>query len=178
MKTPRILFIILSALCLALTPAERKLALDAKNHLTEVAKERDAAKSELAQAWQSSKDGWDSANVTNQKAIKAEGEVKKEHEQLEKAVAQNSKMRKVYDACTRWWGIGAILFGISSLFKHIFILTIVLVAVGLVLSIVAPAILPIIFKALGIAGRFFGMIAGLIVKGISALLGSFKKKQE
>ncbi len=88
-------------------------------------------------------------------------------------------MKKVYDACTRWWGIGAILFGINSLFKHILILLavcVVLVIIGLIVSIWVPPLLPFVFNILKAIGSVIGMILGLIGRGISALIGLFQKK--
>ena len=150
----RILFVILAASCLALTPTERKLALHAKTELGQVEKERDAAKSELVQAQQTISDPQTSASAANQKAITAESQAKAEHDQLVKAVSQNAAMKKIVDQDKKWFGLGRIFYGLVDLAKHLLILVVILVVVGVLLTIFVPAARPI----LSMIGSFFSMI--------------------
>jgi hypothetical protein len=138
----------------ALTPRQRVLASQARQDVINAIAGQNKARSEADQAKTEATASFNSAQVAEQKAITAEAQVKTEHDNLVKAVAQNASMRKTVDECNRWFGAGAIWYGIKRLMVHLFIAIAVLVVIGILLAIFLPAAKPII----GLIVSFFTSI--------------------
>jgi hypothetical protein len=163
------LLILLAIACLALTPAERNIVTDAKKHL-------DAAKAENIQAWDSAQSAWNTAAEADAHAKQTDAEAATVRQQIEVAhkneqalATSNAKMKPVYEQCTKWWGIGAILYGFGQLAKHLLILLAVLVVLA-----VAVLVLSFFFPAMGPFIRMVGTFFGAVFNRITSI---FKKKK-
>lgn len=99
-----------------------------------------------------------------------ESKVKDQNIKLNKLSDKNAKMQKVYDQVNKYWGIGGILYGFGQLFKHLLILTAVIIVVALLLFAASVA-LKGFFPWLAPVGAFFNMIG----RGIASL---FKPKNK
>ncbi len=146
------LFILLGAYSsTALTPAERKVVQHARTELTTAQKDYSDAKTSLAAADQRAADAEAHAATTDQAA----GVLQKQTDAIYKEAltlkAMNAKMQSVYDSCTKWFGAGAIVFGVKDLLKH------------LMWFALGAGVLVIALYALSFAFPIFGIILAVVV---------------
>ena len=158
----------LSPSAMALTAQERKIIQAAQSQIEIAIQDYAATKTALTNAQQQAADADSHAAITDQAA----GVLKKQVDDAyarEKALAiENAKMKPVYDECTKWFGLGAFVYGFKELIKHLLILAGVVIVLGvvvLVLVIIFPWLIPI----------FVGII-GAINSAIQAILAMFKRK--
>lgn len=137
-----------------LTPVERKTVLHAREQLHLSINQFNAANESALAA--------DNALVTaNLRLAQLDKDIGAAHEREIALAKLNAKMKPVYDTCTSRWGLGAIGFGLSMLFKHILILLTVVALLGValyVLSFFFPVI-GVVMKAIAV---FFHMIANRV----------------
>jgi hypothetical protein len=143
----------LSPSAFALTPQERKIIEAAQAQIEIAMQDYAATKTALTTAQQAAIDADAHAAQTDQAA----GVLKKQVDDAyarEKALASdNAKMKPVYDEVRKYWGLGAIFYGIKELVKH---LLITIIVVGVLL--VGVAILSFFFPVVGVV---FGFVVGV-----------------
>ncbi len=172
----KFIFVTLALFCLALTPVEKRIVQHAKDQLSQAQQESVILKDELSQAQGEAALSALSAQSAESKAKTAQDQAVAEHAQLVKAVDQNAKMKKVYDACTKWWGLGAILYGIGSLLKHVLIGIAFIVVVMILLMIFVPAAAPILRAIGSVFGSIFSIIGSIFARFLAWIAGLFAKK--
>jgi hypothetical protein len=160
------LILTFTGLTLGLTPNERKAVQLAQQELRQGQADYAAAKAALAAADQRAADAQVHAATTDQKL----GEAQKQFDTVNK---DNVRMKPVYDQCTSKWGIGAIIFGVKDLAKHL-----MWVAIGGVALIIALYALSFAFPIFGVilaaVVRFFTMIFHGINAALRALEAHLK----
>jgi hypothetical protein len=156
------------ALSFGLTPKEREIVLHAKGQLEAAQKEQQHSKDLADWAMQSNQEAWDFAAATKAAADKTGIEIDIAHQHEKDQAAYIGKMEPVYKAVTRWWDLGAFVWGVKQLLKHLLILAFVGAALAAVVYGLS-FLFPIIGLGLGIA-------RGLIVKVIRVIVNRFKRK--
>jgi len=119
--------------------------LHAKAQLEDALKEQQHSKDLAAWAMQSNQEAWDFAASTKAAADLTGKEINTAHQHEKEQAAYIGKMEPVYKAVTRWFSLGAFVWGTQQLFKHLLILA--LFGTGLMLAFwgltfVFPFLLP------------------------------------
>ena len=106
------------------------------------------ADTELANAWKYGED-------EKQQILTLSGQIDTAHENERVAVAAVEKWKPIIDQVNSYWGLGAFAYGFKLLANHLLILTLVLGAVGVVVFLLFPALLPVAL------GFFRGLSSGV-----------------
>ena len=131
--------------CFGLTPAERKIVEHARTSLLQAQAEGKKQADMAAWADQEQKTAWDFAATQKTQIDQLQKDIKTSHDNEQTMANAVQKMKKVYDAVTRWWSLGAFVWGVQQLIKHLLILAIfgtVLMLVFWGLTFVFPFLLP------------------------------------
>jgi hypothetical protein len=163
-------FLILFAsfsLSFGLTPKEREIVLHAKNQLEAAVAEQQHSKDLAAWAMQSNQEAWDYAGQTKAAADLTGQEIKTAHQHEKEQASYITKLEPVYKAVTRWFSLGAFVWGTQQLLKHLVILA--LFGIGLMLAFwgltfVFPFLLPVFRIVTGLLTRFLKSIENRIEK--------------
>ena len=130
------------------------------------------AKQENIDAWQSNKEAYDRvfeaeqhAAITDQRANTAETELRQYAKTCQAIEAERNKMKPVYDQCTKWFGLGAFVFGFKMLLRNLLVLAVV------------GAVLAAAIWGLSFASPFFGLAWAWIKKILSKLLSFLKPRR-
>lgn len=163
----RLFLIALACACLALTPAERKIVEHAKAQLEGAQTELKQAQDYAQWADKSQADAWTFAGQTDAAAKKTGQEIETAHKHEQDQAAYIAKIEPVYKAVTRWWGLGAFVWGIEELLKHLLILA--LFGTGLMLAFwgltfVFPFLLPAFHLVVAFFHRILASIESRITK--------------
>ncbi len=167
-KLALILFLAVASQAAALTTNERQLVRTARQEIAAgIAKfgEMDAklqvaglqateAAQRALEAEQNAQAAQDSASETGRRIETLSSDIDKAQKRADALATENAKMKPVYDRVHKWFGLGAIFFGLGLLAKNVFIL----VAVGGVALLVASFFLPVIGV---VVGRLWRSILGL-----------------
>ncbi len=157
----------------ALTPQERKVLTQARTEIRAGKAQYDQSRLDLAAAQKETADALNHIQVTEgANATLAQG-IKREHTENVANAAAAAKYKPVYDACTRWFGAGAIVFGVKDLLKHM--LWFALGAGVLVIALYALSFaFPIFGVFLAVFARVFKGIFGAIATAFRALEAHLK----
>jgi hypothetical protein len=115
-----------------LTPKEREIVLHAKAQLESAQAEQKHSRDLAAWATQSNQQAWDFANATKAAADQTGKEINTAHQHEKEQASYIAQIEPVYKAVTRWWDIGAFVWGAKQLIKHLLILA--LFGTGLMLA--------------------------------------------
>lgn len=143
----------LSPSAMALTAQERKIIEAAQAQIEIAMQDYAATKTALTNAQQAAADAEGHAAQTDQAAGVLKKQVDDAYAREKALAADNAKMKPVYDEVRKYWGLGAIMYGIKELVKHLFI-TIIVVAVLLVGIIVLSFFFPVV-------GVVFSLVIGV-----------------
>lgn len=152
----------------ALTAQERKIIQAAQAQIEQAMQNYTATKSALTDAQQQAADADAHAAKTDQAAGVLKKQVDDAYNQEKTLATENAKMKPVYYECTKWWSLGAFVYGAKEVVKHTLILALVggVLVIGLlVLSFFFPLLVPIL------TGIF-----GAIESAIRSFFAIFKKK--
>ena len=141
----------------ALTPKEREIVLHAKAQLEAAQAEQKHSKDLADWAMQSNQEAWDFAASTKAAADQTGREIDIAHQHEKDQAAYIGTMEPVYKAVTRWFSLGAFVWGAQQLVKHLLILA--LFATGLLLALWALTfVFPFLMPIFQIVINFFTMI--------------------
>lgn len=161
----KVLILCLALSCLALTPYERKVIQGVKGKIHAAQIQLDESTQHSQWADQELQNAWTWGETLDKELATVKQDIQISHDNEVKAVAENQKMKPVYDKVHKYWGIGGIIFGFQRLAKHLFIVSIVLVVVGIVLVVLFPTVILPFFKMIAsFFGWVFRRIAGLFKK--------------
>jgi hypothetical protein len=88
------------------------------------------AAAELAEADQRAASAEQHARATDGYAKVLESRVDEAYIRELALAKDNVKIKPIYEQCTKWWGLGAVLYGFGQLAKHLLILAAVLIVVA------------------------------------------------
>jgi hypothetical protein len=108
------------------------LIFKAQQQLHEGMSQFEQAQSKVAEADQRAASAEQHARATDGYAKVLEGRVNEAYTRELTLAKDNAKIKPVYEQCTKWWGLGAILYGFGQLAKHLLILAAVLAVMGVV----------------------------------------------
>jgi hypothetical protein len=170
------LFILFGAYAtFGLTPDERKIVQHAKTELTTAQADYTAAKDALAAADQRAADAEAHATDTDKAAAVLKKQTDDLYTEALTLKSLNAKMQPVYDACTKWFGAGAIIFGVKDLLKHL--MWFALGAGVLVIALYALSFaFPILGIVLAVVVRFFTFIFHGLNSALRALEAHLRPK--
>ncbi len=164
----RYLLILLAVACLALTPAERKIVEHARAQLGDALKEQQHSKDLADWAMKSNQEAWDFANATKAAADVTAQEINVAHKHEQDQAAYIGKMEPVYKAVTRWFSLGAFVWGTQQLLKHLIILA--LFGTGLMLAFWGLTFLfPFLLPA-------FRIVTGLLTRLLKGIENRIERK--
>ncbi len=169
------MIVTVSVLLLGLTPAERKVVQHAKTELSTAQTDYQAAKDALAAADQRAADAEAHAKDTDKAAKVLRKQTDELYKETTTLKALNEKMKTVYDSCTKWFGAGAIVFGVKDLLKHM--LWFALGAGVLVIAVYALSfVFPIFGIGLAVVVKFFTFIFHGLNSALRALEAHLRPK--
>lgn len=154
---------------LALTPAERQIAKRIEDNANKIELQNKQLQDYAGWADQEIKRAWDWGGQVDKNLGVLKSEIDTAHENEKRALADNARMQPVYDAVTRWWDLGAFVWGFQQLLKHLLILTI---AASLLTGVLwgLSFLFPVIGGGLKTAWNF-------VTKLFKNILARFKKKK-
>ncbi len=106
---------------------------------------------------------------------KLAGDIKEYADRADALAKQNVKMKLVYDECTKWFGLGAFVYGFKELAKHV--MWFAIGGIGLVAVLYGLSFaFPVIGLGLSIVVRFFTFIFHGLNTALRALEAHLKSK--
>jgi hypothetical protein len=95
------------------------------------------------------------------------------HKREEVLAKDNLKMKPVYELCTKWWDLGAFVYGFKQLFKHLLILGAVVAGIAVVGLVLQLTVLPT-----GFFSRIFSVSTGFIHRGVTTVRSAKRTVEE
>lgn len=163
----RLLIVLIAASLMAVTPAvaltekERQLARQALSELQEAKAQFADAKAKLASAderaataEQEAANARQFADQTQEKAAVLSKQIDVANSNELRLAQENAKMKPIYDRVTRWFGLGAIIFGLGMLLKNVFIAAAIVAVAFFIASFIFPAVGPLAMRLFKIVVSF------------------------
>jgi hypothetical protein len=100
-------------------------------------------------------------------------EINKAYEREKTLAKDNARMKPVYELCTKWWDLGAFVYGFKQLFKHLLILGAVVAGIAIVGLVLQLTVLPT-----GFFSRIFSASTSFIHRGATTVRSAKRTVEE
>ena len=159
------------SIALGLTTNETKIVQHAQKGLVEAQRDykdqrikTEEAEKRAEEADREAQKANDNAAKTSQNIEIVAKQVDDAYEREKALVTRVNQLQELEKEVNSYWGLGAILYGIKVLLKHLFILGIIVAVLGATLYFLVPAAIPFIKMILSFFGMIFRKIGDLFRK--------------